>query len=298
MNPPRTRKYLRNIALVLGLAILIGLIVIAGSIAIRSYQFAKQVMLPPRKAVQQSPKAYGIPDYRDVNFTTEDGIVLSGWVLPPRSEGGWIVILAHGYGDNRGKMLPEAEILNNAGHGVLLFDFRGHGKSGDAPVTFGDRERLDLSAAIEFIDAQSDGRRIGALGFSMGAGVVAEVAAVDERLEAVVLESGIATLEDEINYRARAYWLFSQLPAMASLGGEGIAVDDFRPIDRLCAISPRKILLIYGELDDAVPPGTAQAMAAAACDPVELWEIPSASHSNFTEIVSDEYSARLIDFFQ
>lgn len=298
MNPTRTRKNFRSIALVLGLALFIGLIVISGFIAIRSYQFAKQVMLPPRKAVQQSPEMYDIPDYQDVNFSTEDGIVLRGWVLPPRSEAGWIVILVHGYGDNREKMLPEAKILSDAGHGVLLFDFRGHGESGDAPVTFGDRERFDLAAAIEFIDAQSEGRRIGALGFSMGAGVVAEVAANDERVEAVVLESGIATLKDEVNYRARAYWLLSQLPAMASLRGEGIAVDDFRPIDRLCTISPRKILLIYGELDEAVPPGTAQAMLASACDPVELWEIPSAGHSNFVEIVADEYASRLIEFFR
>jgi fermentation-respiration switch protein FrsA (DUF1100 family) len=76
-----------------------------------------------------------------------------------------------------------------------------------------------------------------------------------------------------------------------------VDVDHVRPIDNLCAISPRPVLLIYGELDTDVPPGTAQAMFDAACDPVALWVVQGATHQNYATIVPGEYAARLLSFF-
>jgi pimeloyl-ACP methyl ester carboxylesterase len=298
MEQTRTKQYWINIAKFLGAILLLVLILIGAYLVIRSYQFAKQTMSPPRIAIQNNPGDFGIPEYENVTFTTEDGIRLEGWYIAPTAQNGWVILFTHGYADNRANLLPEAKNLTDKGHGVLLFDFRGHGESGDALVTFGDRERLDIVAAVDFIADRSDGGRLGAFGFSMGAGALTVVAAEDERLEAVILVSGIPTLEDELRYRARAYWLFSQIPALAAIRGEGVQVDDVRPIDRLCAISPRKVLLIYGELDDAVPPETAQDMYAAACEGAELWLIHSAGHANFIDIVPDEYPARIVDFFK
>jgi pimeloyl-ACP methyl ester carboxylesterase len=57
------------------------------------------------------------------------------------------------------------------------------------------------------------------------------------------------------------------------------------------------VLLIYGELDGDVPPGTAQAMFDAACDPAELWIVEGATHQNYVEIVPAKYAARLLSFF-
>ena len=88
------------------------------------------------------------------------------------------------------------------------------------------------------------------------------------------------------------------MSALLAIRGEGVEVDEIRPIDKLCSISPRKLLLIYGELDEGVPPGSAEAMLSEACEPVEMWIVPLANHRNFVEIAQEEYLARLLRFFE
>jgi pimeloyl-ACP methyl ester carboxylesterase len=76
-----------------------------------------------------------------------------------------------------------------------------------------------------------------------------------------------------------------------------VDVNEVNPIDDMCMVSPRPMLLIYGEMDADVPPGTPQAMLDAACDPADLWVIEGAGHQNYSEIVPEEYSEQLLTFF-
>ncbi|MBN1582036.1 MAG: alpha/beta hydrolase [Anaerolineae bacterium] len=139
--------------------------------------------------------------------------------------------------------------------------------------------------------------RIGAIGFSMGGAALAQVAAQDDRLSAVILEATYPTLKQEIRYRARFFGPLSQIPAVRVMRWAGIDVDGVRPIDDLCTISPRPLLLIYGELDTDVPPGTPQAMLDAACAGADLWIVAGAGHQNVTEVAPDAYAVRLLAFF-
>ena len=298
MRRIRDAKYWRNIVIFLVLSAFIGLIIIGAYIASQSVRAAKASLFPPHILPLQTPTDYGIEVYENVRFTTDDSIRLNGWYIPPESENGMVILMAHGYAHNRETFLPEAKILTEHGYGALLFDFRGHGESEEALVTLGDREQLDLRAAIDFVSSQPNVNRLGAIGFSMGAAALVGVAVEDERIEAIVVEGLFPTLKEEIWHRSRVYWWFSQVPVLLTIRGEGVELDDVRPIDRLCSISPRKLLLIYGELDQDVPPGSADAMFAAACDPVEMWIVPFADHRNFVEIVQEEYSARLLRFFE
>jgi dipeptidyl aminopeptidase/acylaminoacyl peptidase len=247
--------------------------------------------------LERIPDDVGIASYQDVAFAADDGIVLRGWYMPPAPQNRTVIILAHGYAHNRLMLLPEANVLIEHGYGALLFDFRGHGESDAAPVTIGDHERRDLRAAIDYVAAQPGVSRIGALGFSMGAATLAQVAAGDDRLGAVVLEAAFPTLREEVRYRSRVFGVLSQAPALRAMRRAGVDVDGVRPIDGLCGIAPRPLLLIYGEQDTFVPPGTAQEMYDAACDPVDLWVVAGAGHQNYGEVVPDAYAARLLRFF-
>lgn len=298
MGRNRTAKYWRNIGTFLGLVVLAVFIAVGAYIISYSVRAARSSLSPPHIIAQQTPDDYGIDEYESVTFTADDGIRLRGWYIPPESENGMVILMAHGYAHNRETFLPEAKTLTDHGYGALLFDFRGHGESEEALVTLGDRERLDLHAAIDFVASQPNVRRLGAIGFSMGAAALVEVAAEDERLEAIVIEGLFPTLKGEIWYRSRAFWLLSQVSALLAIRGEGVEVDEIRPIDKLCSISPRKLLLIYGELDEGVPPGSAEAMLSEACEPVEMWIVPLANHRNFVEIAQEEYLARLLRFFE
>jgi dipeptidyl aminopeptidase/acylaminoacyl peptidase len=307
LKPPQRvsrARYARNLAVVAGAAIACGAIVIATYIVVQAIRLADQALYPPQLPLSKTPADVGLPYYANVTFQTQDGVQLSGWYVAPGSSAvphtnstGRVIVLAHGYASNREALLTEAGLLGGRGFGVLLFDFRGHGESQAARVTFGDRERQDLRAAVDFAAAQPGVTYIGSLGFSMGAATLAVEAADDPRLRAVALEAPFPTLEEEFRYRSRLFGPLSQWPALFELRRAGLKMDVVQPIRSLCAISPRPILLIYGTLDDLVPPGTAQAMGAAACPPAELWQVPGVGHGNYAQAVPEAYTARLLRLF-
>jgi dipeptidyl aminopeptidase/acylaminoacyl peptidase len=274
--------------LLIGLVLLLLLMII-------TVQIARGSLTPPRLPIEQTPRDFGIQNYTDISFIAADGIALRGWYIPPQN--GAVIILAHGYAANRELLLPEAQILAGHGYGALLFDFRGHGQSDAVPIAVGDPQRRDLTAAVNFVAAQPGVEWIGGLGFSMGAATMIQVAAKDDRLRAVVAEASFARFSEVIDDKARLLGPLTQWPSRWAVKHAGVEIDDMEPVDDLCAISPRPILLIYGSRDRFIPPGTAQSMFDAACDPVEKWLIDGAAHENYAEAMPVIYGERLIMFF-
>lgn len=294
----RDRRYWRNLARAVGLALAVGACAVGIFLAALLLDGMDRILHPPRVPIEQTPRDVGITTYRDVTFTTSDGIALRGWYIPSRN--GAAVILAHGHANNREPLLPEAALLADHGYGVLLFDFRGHGESGDAAVTLGDHERRDLRAALDFVAAQPDvdPGRIGGLGFSMGAAVMVQVAAEDERLRAVVIESAYPTLDAVIDQKLNLPGIIrGPLVRFVEWRNDG-EIDDVRPVDDLCNISPRPVLLIYGDQDEVLPPGSQQAIFEAACAGAERWLIPGVGHAYWRDHQAAGYEERVIRFLE
>jgi uncharacterized protein len=66
--------------------------------------------------------------YEDAALETADRVALSGWYIPASNRAA--VVLLHGAGSTRHAVLDHAVVLARHGYGVLLFDARGHGRSG------------------------------------------------------------------------------------------------------------------------------------------------------------------------
>ena len=142
----------------------------------------------PRTSVgDTTPADVGLP-YRDVEFETADGVTLSGWYMP--SSNGAAIVLLHGAGSTRSSVLDHAAVLARHGYGVVLFDARGHGRSGGRAMDFGWYGDQDTSAAVTFLRSQPDvdDGRIAAVGMSMGGEEAIGAAAADARIQAVVAE--------------------------------------------------------------------------------------------------------------
>jgi len=280
------------------LALLVGAWAISVFLAALLLDGMDDILHPQPIPVDQTPLDYGITSYQNITFTARAGIRLSGWYVP--SQNGAAIILAHGHGNNRATLLPEAAMLQSHGYGVLLFDFRGHGESERAVVTIGDHERRDMRAAVDFVAAQTDvdPDRIGALGFSMGAAVLVQVAAEDERLRAVIIEAAFPTLEGVIKNRLDLPGVL-RAPLMRWVEWQQNGdIDDVRPVDDLCNISPRPVMLIYGDQDEALPPGSQQIMFEAVCEPVEKWLLPGRGHEYFRDQPIEGYETRILAFFE
>ncbi len=293
----RSGAYWRNIARALGCTILLGIGIFGVALIMLLVQAAERPLHPPPKPLERLPSDYGIQDYQAVTFTTSDGVRLSGWYIPPQN--GAVIIFAHGYAGNRTYFLPQAALLVEQGFGALLFDFRGHGTSQATTVTIGDHERRDVIAALDFVSAQSgvDPDRIGVVAHSMGAATVIQVAAEDERLRALVLIAPFPTLEAVITDGFHVPGIIRDAVAAYLAWREDVQIDDVRPVDDLCAISPRPVLLIFGDQDDVAPPGSQEIMFAAACAGTETWLVAGANHDDVMEIEPIAYPTRLVGFF-
>ena len=261
---------------------------------VRAAAVALDDLRPPRQPIDGA--VAGRLGLRDVAFETADGLTLRGWYVPPRGAG--TVVLVHGQRASRAQLLRTAARLEGRGLGVLLFDLRAHGESGGELATSGDREQLDLEAALAFVRLQPEaaGRPVGALGFSVGGIALAEVAARDPGVRAVVLEATPPTLEEDLDADCPRGWTLERWVGVMVHRLKGVQVDSVRPVDRLCAIAPRPLLLVYGEFDPGISAAQRARMLAAACGPKGLWVVPGAGHGGFLEAQPEAFEQRVVSF--
>jgi alpha-beta hydrolase superfamily lysophospholipase len=112
---------------------------------------------------------------------------------PPAQEVRPGVVLVHGWGSNRARMVPLAAFLHAAGFHTLAFDVRGHGDNPaeTLPVTaveFGD----DAAAAVDVLRSLPGVGHVGILGHSMGGVGACLAAAARDDVEALVVVSAPA----------------------------------------------------------------------------------------------------------
>ena len=195
------------------------------------------------------PGDHGL-EYRDVEFTTPDGVTLSGWYVPSANRAA--VVLLHGAGSTRLGVLDHAVVLARHGYGVLLFDARGHGRSGGRAMDFGWYGDDDVAPPSRSSSQQPDvdAERIGAVGMSMGGEEAIGAAAADptdprrrRRRRHQPVAADKAWLSDEFGWRGTLQegieWLTFTPPTCSPPPTQPIALRD--AVD---ATAPRPVLLI------------------------------------------------------
>ena len=273
----------------------------ASWIAFRSAAAASALTRMAREPLSTESEARALAEVaglQKVALQTSDGLKLGAWFAPGRRRAA--VVLVHGGGANRLQLFPEARMLAQRGYGVLVYDSRACGESDGNLVTWGDGERLDVVAAIDFLSSRPDvdHDRIVLLGHSIGASAVAEAAAHDPRARAVILYATWTSFEDEIKNKFGKYGPLSWTPALWAMRRAGIRPDHIRPIDCIAAIHPRPLLMITGTLDDDTPVAVMERIFAAASEPKELWVVPGAHHGDYFGVAGPEYESRVLRFLE
>jgi dipeptidyl aminopeptidase/acylaminoacyl peptidase len=226
--------------------------------------------------------------YRDVTLTTADGLELSAWYVPAINASSSptetaTIILAHGLLESKASMKHLVPWLHEAGYNVMLLDFRGHGQSDLQPTTVGRLEALDLQAALDWLEAEGVGDRVGGLGMSMGAVVLVNTAVRDDRLDALVLDSMFAEWNDTDfakDYRLPPDWLVPDVP---------------NPAELLPNIHV-PVFVIHGTADILTEIGHAYRVYAAANEPKQLW-INDSGHAWSSMTYPEVYRQKVLDFF-
>lgn len=267
---------------------------IAAAVSVKTYRAEKWLFFPSSPAQIPIDRA-GMAGTEAIELKAA-GFRLRGWYVPSKNRAA--IVLAHGSISNRLELLKEAQALSRAGFGILMFDWPGHGES-EGKVQWAANERECLSAAIDFAAARpdTDAKKLGAMGHSMGGYVVAQVAATDQRLKAVVLVNAPAVQREQVAFQYGSLGPLGTWPALLALKEGGMKVDERRPLDEVSKISPRSLLLIAGTDDTLVPSTMARDMYNAASAPKSLYMIEGAGHNDWAEVAGQPYFDRLVNFF-
>jgi fermentation-respiration switch protein FrsA (DUF1100 family) len=230
--------------------------------------------------------------YQEIILLTSDGIRLEAWYTPPKN--GALILTAHGYGARRSEDFYA--LFAEHGYGVLAWDFRGHGASSGDLVTMGYSEVLDVEAVLAYALAQPDVEHIGGWGGSMGGVTMIRAAARNPEIEALVVDSPFATLEDEMDLRV-PYPLLRPLIRFFAERETGLSPDMLRPVDEIGSISPRPVFIIQGMGDTMIPVNSADRLYKAADEPRLLWTEADVPHLNMYAYYKTRYTKRVINFF-
>lgn len=132
---------------------------------------------------------------RDIEFKTEDGVMLRGWLYRPDGAGDKTpaIVMAHGFSAVKEMYLDRfAEAFASAGLAALVFDNRSFGASDGEPRQHIDpwQQVRDYRDAITYAETlpEIDAERIGVWGSSYSGGHVIVVGAIDRRVKCVACQ--------------------------------------------------------------------------------------------------------------
>ena len=259
-----------------------------------------------RKAVVETPEAYGMA-YDNITFISKDGgLKLKGWVIEPTKRAKMTVIFSHGYGGNRYEpnvpFLPIAKALTDEGYRVIMFDFRASGESEGDMTTIGAKEKYDLLGVIDYAK-QHYSEPIVLYGVSMGAATSILAAGMDKDVKAVIADSPFSDLEGYLRTYMPVwtnlpnvpftYLIITLIPMITDLHpAESV------PIKAVDAIAPRPILFIHSKADPSIPYKESVNMYNKHPDVFELWLTEKAKHVKSFDMYKEEYIHKILAFLE
>lgn len=221
-------------------------------IVLWSTGYAERLAYMPVRDEFETPEMY-----EDVWIDADDGTRLHAWFMPAQGvrAGEQAPAILHVHG-NAGNVLYHesfSSFLTAAGFHVLLFDYRGYGRSDEGSMN---RKNLsiDTRAALSYLMSRDDvdPDRVGVFGVSLGGPFALDATVNEPRVRA------IATLSTFSSWRGVA-------KDMAGIGSVLIR-PGLDPMDLVGDLKTRPYLIMHGVSDQVVNPRHADLLKAAADD--------------------------------
>jgi len=229
----------------------------------------------PSRAIIETPEGAGL-EYRDLALEADDGERLHGWWVSARTDSLGHLLLFHGNAGNVGDRVLHAALLTATGFDVLLFDYRGYGRSSGRPSEEGTYR--DARAALRCLLEQPgvDPARVFFLGESLG-GAVALDLALERPPAGLVLLSAFTGIRE----LGRLHYPF--VPAAL--------VPDAYPTLRRIHELRAPLLVLHGDRDDIVPIAHGSALFEAARGPKRMHVFPGLGHNDLVTLAGAEFAS-------
>jgi uncharacterized protein len=223
----------------------------------------------------------------DVWIPAVDGSKLHGWFVKATQQPAMATLLyCHGNGGNLTHVGWYAEALAMKGFDVLVFDYRGYGRSAGA-LTDETGIYADAEAAYEYLRRECNvaPERLALYGLSLGTTAAIDLAA-RKPCAALVVESGLSSASELAS--AALPWLPSWL--------HWLGKNRFESAQKI-AKARCPVLITHGTRDEVIPVAQGRKLFAAAPQPKQLEIIEGGTHN----LIGDQgkvYFDKVIGFLQ
>ncbi len=241
--------------------------------------FERINLFSPSRDLDEDPSARGLA-FEDLHLTAADGTSIHAWFVPLKPQSP-VLVFCHGNAGNISHRLDKLMILRRAGASVLLFDYRGYGRSSGRPDEQG--IYLDAEAAYRWLaeEKKISADRIAIHGESLGGAVAMELA-LRRRASGLILESTFTSVVDMCKHA------FPFLPANLLVR---FRYDTLSKISKLSC----PVLVMHSQDDDIVPFAMGRRLFDAAPGPKTFFEMRGSHNEGFLDM-GPAYEKAMADF--
>ncbi|MDB4408979.1 alpha/beta fold hydrolase [Akkermansiaceae bacterium] len=222
----------------------------------------------PTKEGPHTPDEFGYK-HEEVTFKSKDGTKLHGWFIQNHGdERKGTVVYSHGNAGAIGHHLSFITWASSAGYQILMYDYRGFGKSEGSVERKGIIE--DVNAAIQYAKSRKDvdSKKMFSFGHSLG-GAKSITALGGEKGESV---AGVISFAGFSSYQKIARRMAGEIAL-------NLVTDELSPRDYVVKISPTPLLIVHGDQDGVVPVEHGRELFEKAKEPKSLIEVKGGSHN-------------------
>lgn len=232
---------------------------------------AESLFFSPDRRSYWNPSHFGL-SAETIQVPGPGGVMLGGLFLPAIGASKGTVLHLHAGSTNLANHLAQISWLVASGYNVLMFDYRGYGKSpGTATL---DGVLADAKAALAYLRKRTDvdAQRIVVFGQAVGGAVALRLLAQDAvGIKLAVIESAWAT--------HRGFMLDRYGPGIGHLAARLLPQNVSEPVDGLRQLT-LPVVLVFPERDSTVPAKQFAELVAAAPEGRQVWRVPGKRHLN------------------
>lgn len=230
------------------------------------------------------PEEFEHWEKEEITIHSPNGYDLFGLYFP-MPDAKHTIVISHGITYSLYGSVKYMNIFRKLGWNILIYDLRNHGRSGGTNTTFGQYEKFDLKACVDWVlQREGDEITVGTMGESLGASVSLLHAAIDRRVKFVIADCAYSNLNEMFAFRLKEEYKLPAFPLLPLSNwfckkianfdyANCAAINEIRHIDT-------PMLFIHGSADSYTPPYMSKVMyKAKIAGENQLYLAPGSDHA-------------------